>query len=147
VLLPQAVYPTENRDALLAVTGAQVYGYIPLGPVGQLEYRAYGGTIFIDNPRQSPNAAIALEEIKVPYVFGGRAMWLPPLEGLQLGASFQVLRFDVDFSLAPETKAQLVGAGVLPMDFDGKGTIRSPLQLWVTSIEWSPFAELACGRS
>ena len=39
VLLPQSVYPTRNRDFLLAQTGVEVYGYLGLGPGGALDYR------------------------------------------------------------------------------------------------------------
>src|SRR6187399_37620 len=31
VLLPQSVYPQANRDFLLAQTGGEIYGYVPLG--------------------------------------------------------------------------------------------------------------------
>src|SRR5712671_6813365 len=34
VLLPQSVYPAENRDFLLAQTGVELYGYTGLGRAG-----------------------------------------------------------------------------------------------------------------
>src|SRR5690606_26862451 len=48
ILLPQSVYPTQNRDYLLAQTGFEIYGRTPYSPLGVLEYRAYGGTIYLD---------------------------------------------------------------------------------------------------
>src|SRR6195256_983148 len=48
VLLPQSIYPAQNRDFLLAQTGVEVYGYRDLGRAGGLDYRFYGGTIFLD---------------------------------------------------------------------------------------------------
>ncbi len=47
-LLPQSLYPTTARDFLLAVTGGEIYGHLPLGGLGFLEYRVYGGTLFVD---------------------------------------------------------------------------------------------------
>src|SRR3989475_517531 len=48
VLLPQSIYPAQNRDFLLAQTGAEIYGYTGLGSGGALDYRLYAGTIFLD---------------------------------------------------------------------------------------------------
>ncbi|HEU5076295.1 MAG TPA: hypothetical protein VFU02_19010, partial [Polyangiaceae bacterium] len=87
VLLPQSVYPTVNRDYLLAQTGAELYGLVPLGPGGQLEYRLYGGTVFFEPEDTAPQ----IGDVTVPYIAGGRLMWLSPLTGLQLGGSAQTL--------------------------------------------------------
>jgi hypothetical protein len=93
-ILPQAVYPASNRDFLLAVTGAELYGYRNLGKAGQLDYRLYGGTIFIDIPSQRPGSPIALLDLKIPYLVGGRLLWEAPIEGLRIGASIQRLRLE-----------------------------------------------------
>ena len=40
-----------------------------------------------------------MTDFEVPYLFGGRAMWEPPLEGLRVGGSAQALRFNSKFNL------------------------------------------------
>src|SRR5437870_10659659 len=92
VLLPQSIYPAQNRDFLLAQTGAELYGYQHLGGVGALDYRLYAGTIFLDL-RPQPGSPFTVVDLNVPYVAGGRVQWLP-IEGLRLGGSLQFLRLD-----------------------------------------------------
>lgn len=129
VLLPQSVYPTLNRDYLLAQTGLEIYGVVPLGGAGDLDYRAYGGTIFLD-PRIDP----AIRNLEIPYIFGGRLMWQTPLAGLQVGGSAQKLRLDFDFYPAPEA---LVFLGFDPATFKYPVVIKYPILLWVASVEYA----------
>ena len=132
VLLPQSIYPASNRELLFAQTGAELYGDVSLGAAGSLEYRLYGGTIFFN----TADASIALRDFTVPYLGGGRLMWAPPIEGLQLGSSFQALRLDFDFSPTPEQTMQYQMAGQLPANFGGVVTARLPAKLWVASAEY-----------
>jgi hypothetical protein len=90
VLLPQSLYPEENRDTLLAATGLELYGRY-----GPLEYRLYGGTVFIDaaNDRLS-RLTIDTLAISEPYLFGGRLMYETPIDGLRLGISLQTGTID-----------------------------------------------------
>ncbi len=132
VLLPQSVYPTENRDYLLAQTGLELYGRIPLGALGHLGYRAYGGTIFLD---ASENTAIT--NFEVPYVVGGRLMWETPLDGLRAGGTLQTLSLDGDAILGPEILQGLKDAGLLPADASNLLPFRIPAVLWVTSLEYA----------
>lgn len=133
VLLPQSVYPVSNRDFLLALTGGEAYGLVPLPSAGRLEYRLYGGAVFYD----TADATSALSNVRGPYIFGARLMWQTPLEGLQLGASAQRLRLDGDAVLPPEQIAQLQMAGQLPRDFSGSLKFQIPATLGVASIEYS----------
>jgi hypothetical protein len=132
VLLPQSLYAVSNREYLFAQTGGELYGDVPLGAAGALEYRVYGGTMFVN----AQDSSAQLRDFEVPYDGGGRLMWRPPLEGLQLGASMQFLRFDFDFTPTPEQLAQYEMAGQLPADFGGVVTARLPIKLWVASIEY-----------
>jgi hypothetical protein len=120
VLLPQSVYPAQNRDFLLAQTGAEVYGYKGLGPAGTLDYRLYAGTIFLDLKPQ-PGSPFTVVDLKVPFVAGGRVLWGPPVDGLRLGGSVQVLRLDTDL-LAPPSPGPI--------------TVKIPATLWVASAEY-----------
>ncbi|HKO53723.1 MAG TPA: hypothetical protein VJV79_38705 [Polyangiaceae bacterium] len=133
VLLPQSVYPVTNRDFLLAQTGGEAYGSIPLRSAGSLEYRLYGGTVFYD----TADANSVLGNLKVPYIFGARLMWQTPLEGLQLGASAQTLRLDTEATVPAEQVAQLQMAGLLPSDFKNPIKLQLPALLGVASIEYS----------
>lgn len=124
VLLPQSIYPVLNRDILLALTGAELYGYVRMGSAGGLEYRLYGGTIFVTPPEPPP--PLQLVNFNVPYMMGGRLAWDVPIEGLRLAASVQALRFDTDYSI-PGTG----GAPAIPV------SIGIPFILWLASAEYA----------
>jgi hypothetical protein len=132
-LLPQSIYPAESRDYLLAQTGLELYGYVPLGAPGSLEYRMYGGTIFIDF---SSNPAV--KNASVPYVVGGRLMWLTPVDALQMGGSVQALKLEGTIALSPEQTAFYEARGSLPQGFAGTVTLSMPVVLWVASAEYAP---------
>lgn len=83
-LLPQSVYSITNRNLLLAQTGVELYGYLPLGDAGALDYTGYLGTLYLT---LADSAAVHFTGVTVPYVTGGRVMWETPLEGLRVGAS------------------------------------------------------------
>ncbi|HWW82456.1 MAG TPA: hypothetical protein VNZ26_02575 [Vicinamibacterales bacterium] len=119
VLLPQSVYPAQNRNYLLAQTGGEFYGYVRLGSAGALDCRAYGGTIFLDTTGLGPSAYQVLS-LTVPYLVGGRVLWETPVEGLRVGGSVQGLRLDT----------QLL-AQMKPVN------VEIPAILWVGSVEYS----------
>jgi hypothetical protein len=133
ILLPQSMYPVSNRDFLLAQTGTEVYGIVPLADAGGLEYRLYGGTVFYD----TADAMQTAQNVKVPYIFGGRLMWQTPLEGLQLGGSLQKLRLDADLILPDAQIPSYQKAGVLPADFKNPIPIQIPALLTIASLEYS----------
>jgi hypothetical protein len=136
ILLPQSLYSNASRDFLLAQTGFELYGYVPLGAAGAFDYRLYGGTIFVDSTSlASPGATV--NDIDVPYLAGGRAMWVTPLDGLRAGASVQTLRLDLDYSLSPATVAYFQQSGQLPADFGGRFKYKLPVFLWVASVEYA----------
>lgn len=120
VLLPQSVYPTTNRDYLLAQTGGEVYGYIDLCDAGALEYRLYGGTIYIDPPRNNGTFP-RITDVEVPYVVGARLIWETPLSGLRVGATLQSLNLDLGYQLAEDAR--------LALDFD--------VDIWLLSAEFT----------
>lgn len=132
VLLPQSIYPVASREILFAQTGAEVYGDVSLGDAGSLEYRAYGGTIYVNTADASPQ----LRGFEVPYVVGARAMWSPRIEGLRLGGSVQAVRLDLKYAASPEETAFYQAQGQLPPDFNGIVTLELPVRLWVASVEY-----------
>ncbi len=141
ILLPQSIYPTSNRDFLLAQTGGEIYGRVSLSLAGALEYRAYAGTIFLPSTTP-PNSPYQLGKLNAPYVVGGRILWETPLEGLRVGGSLQALRLDADFFFNQSIYGPLQMAGGLPPDFTGKVSAKIPAILWVGSAEYSAGALL-----
>lgn len=135
ILLPQSIYPADHRDYLLAQTGAELYGSARIGPVGQLEYRAYGGTLDLKAPA-SPTPGITVSGLEVPYVYGGRLWWSTPIEGLSAAGSYQALRFDWKYDVAPPLIAPLQMAGLLPAGFSGQLPVQFRVKLWVASLEY-----------
>ena len=133
VLLPQSVYPVTNREFLLAQTGGEAYGIVPLKSAGSLEYRLYGGTVFYD----TADASSTLSNLKIPYIVGARVMWQPPVEGLQMGVSAQKLRIDADAILPAAQITQLQMTGQLPSDFSNPIKLQLPALLAVASVEYS----------
>ena len=72
ILLPQSVYPSDHREYLLAQTGIEVYGNKRLGPLGEVEYRGYGGTLDMGlrwDPLRRHH-----RRLQMPYVYGGRLL-------------------------------------------------------------------------
>jgi len=49
VFLPQSIYDESKRDLLVAYQGAGLYGNLPLGPLGDLDYHGYYGGINVDD--------------------------------------------------------------------------------------------------
>jgi len=102
-LLPQGVYPIDNKSFALAHYGADFYGEMPLGEQGgTLGYRAYAGyrTLDLDSGYVKdidlsmpgferafglPNALITAAP--GGKVFGGDVRWQTPLKGLLIGSS------------------------------------------------------------
>ena len=136
ILLPQSVYPTTSRDFLLAQTGLELYGYVPLGGAGALDYRLYGGTVFLDSTSlASPD--VTVRKLDVPYLAGGRAMWVTPLDGLRAGGGLQTLRLDIDYTLSPAVLAYLQQTNQVPATFGGSFKYKLPVVQWIGSIEYA----------
>jgi hypothetical protein len=119
ILLPQSTYPVSNRNFLLAQTGVELYGYLGRSVLGALEYRLYGGTIFVDLT-PSTSSATMVTSIDTPYLAGGRLLWELPLEGLRLGGSLEALRLDAGLRVGAINVVAKV-----------------PAVLWVSSLEYS----------
>jgi hypothetical protein len=118
VLLPGSIYPATNRNVLLAQTGGEVYGYVDLNRAGALDYRLWGGTIFVDLPSQ-PGAAAQIAKFAVPWASGGRVVWEPPVEGLRIAGSWLILKYEATV-LYPMPLPQL---DVTAMVYGGIGSV------------------------
>lgn len=132
ILLPQSIYPVENRDILLAQTGVDIYGYLPLGGLGALDYRVFGGAIHYEPPVVEANI-----EYSVPYTVGARAQWFTPIEGLSLAISGIQLQVDQKATFEPEDVETLKMLGFLSPENEGHLENEIPIAAWTASIEYS----------
>ncbi len=102
-LLPQGVYPIDNKSFDLAHYGADFYGEMPLGKqAGSFSYRGYAGYRTLD----LDSGYVKTIDLMMPWftgmfglpsgtvttapsgtVFGGDLRWQTPLKGLLIGSS------------------------------------------------------------
>jgi hypothetical protein len=136
ILLPQAVYPIDHRDYLLAQTGGELYGSVRLGAAGALGYTAYGGTLAVNAPATLPPAVKSITDLDARYIVGGRLSWLPPLDGLTLSGSLQQLQIGWTYNIDPNFVAPLQSVNLLPADNDGSLPVKFKVTLWVASAEY-----------
>ena len=115
ILLPQSVYPLQGREFLFAQTGGEVYGFVRSDAAGGLEYRLYGGTIFIDPALLLPPGSTIDLQLDVRYAFGGRLLWETPVDGLVIGASVLAVRLDVNAFTGGMLAGNVVNHSVLSM--------------------------------
>jgi hypothetical protein len=91
-LLPESVYPIDNRASYLTHYGGVVYGTIALSRAfGKFEYRAFGGEgLYTDKDgyfiAQAESGINLPNGVKGP-LYGGALHWRTPLSGLMVGAS------------------------------------------------------------
>jgi hypothetical protein len=138
VLLPQAMYSLQNRDFLLAQTGAELYGYLDLRDFGALDYRVYGGTIWLED-NSPPNSGTKIHDINIPYLAGARLLWETPLTGLRVGGSLQLLRLEVAGVVDPAVVAVLKMMDKLPAMATGAVEASGDAVLTVASVEYAAY--------
>ncbi len=88
VFLPVSIYALRSRDLYISVDGAKAYGLIGAGPLGSLEYAAYGGRKAYD--RDSGFATYLselglgdqIEHVETAWLGGGMLHWNTPYPGL-----------------------------------------------------------------
>ena len=99
VLLPQSLYPDDNRDYDLAELGGQVYGGLDLGSkAGRLLYAGHIGNNTLD-AKGGYMQLLAETGLTFPSppsgkIYGGDLRWLAPVHGLVLGASAASYQLD-----------------------------------------------------
>lgn len=137
ILLPQSIYQVDHRQFLFAQTGGELYGDIPLHGIGSLEYRLYGGTITLDVAGNPPAPGITVSNPQFQYVYGGRAMWETPIDGLRAGVSAQTLRLDATYGLAPELFTVFQTLALLPPDLTNPFPVKFRVTRWLGSLAYS----------
>jgi len=97
ILLPQSIYPTDNRDFDLAVLGGEVYGSIDLGKRGgRLHYSGFAGENRLDANggyvEQLQGYGLTFPTPPGGKAYGGDMRW--GWRGLMVGASAQCQALD-----------------------------------------------------
>lgn len=137
ILLPQSLYPVNNRSILTAHTGFSAYGNASLASAGELDYQVYAGALsapIASGQDANGNRVYALDS---KYVIGGAVFWHPPVEGLRVGGSLLRASIDQYLNLAPSLTEALILLGIAPADFDGNIIFSlDPASLWVASAEY-----------
>ncbi len=130
ILLPQSVYPIEDRDILLAQNGITLYGDVALGRGGALDYQAFLGTINVAST--APITSTDVHEVS-----GGQLFWRTPLDGLRVGASLVHANLSFALQFDAVTTAGLIATGKVPADFTGSASAEeTPVNLSVGSAEY-----------
>lgn len=137
ILLPQSIYQVDHRQFLFAQTGGEVYGNVPLNGIGSLEYRLYGGTITLDVPGNPPAPGITVSDARFPYVYGGRAMWETPLDGLKAGLSVQTLRLDATYGVDPALFAVFQALAFVPPELTNPFPVQFRVTRWLGSLAYA----------
>jgi hypothetical protein len=92
ILLPQAMYPVDNRDYELAELGGELYGRLPLNDRwGRAQYAVHDGSSTLDATggyvEQLAEVGLTFPDTPSGSVYGGDVRWALPKIGLSLGAS------------------------------------------------------------
>jgi hypothetical protein len=103
VLLPQAMYPVDNRGFDLAELGGELYGSLNLGRrAGSLQFQGHAGYSSIDRnggySQQLAQFGLVFPDPPGGKTEGGDLRWMTPCRGLMLG--FSVLGQAVDETAA-----------------------------------------------
>jgi hypothetical protein len=99
ILLPQSVYPIDNKSVFLSHLGGEVYGDVPLGNrAGKLVYHAYAGHVNLDlnggYVLQIADDGLTFNTAPGGKLYGGDLRWETPFKGLAVGTSALVQAVD-----------------------------------------------------
>jgi len=107
ILLPQGIYTDSQRETAIALSGAGIYGTVPLGPAGAVSYQLQVGVLPITSdggtaqtiatlvPGGSTPTDATSKTAVVSYL-----EWRPPVDGLRLAVSSLNSSFNVKTSNA-----------------------------------------------
>lgn len=112
ILLPSAVYNEGFREMYMGLSGVGLYGSVPIGFLGDLDYQAMVGTQNIDGEdsgiakdiendlRYTPFGGLDLTDIDVDEMYIMSLQWRSPW-GLRLGGTINFLDFDAEGEFPP----------------------------------------------
>lgn len=91
-LLPQGVYPADNRSWTLAHTGGDLFGTVKLpSGFGRVSYQGYVGRRVVDSNggylKVATDEGFTVKNGASGILYGGDLRWRTPLQGLSAGGS------------------------------------------------------------
>ena len=101
VFLPQSVYNEGWRDTINALSGASLYGFIPVGPLGNLTYYIQGGVADMDadngaarmlQDQPPPMLNVNIISVNMDYTYATNFIW-EPFDGTKIGGGYWGLAF------------------------------------------------------
>lgn len=108
IFLPQSIYPESQRETFLALQGVGLYGYAPLGRMGEMGYQIIYGESDIETDGSmarfmEAQAQAALTNVDASTVVNAALEWQSPIEGLRLSASLLMLDLALRYRVTEQT--------------------------------------------
>jgi len=134
IIMPPAVYSTLLRDVFMSVNGGGLYGNIPIGEAGDLDYQVYAGTGNVGNDgsvAKSINSFGLFTQrfFDVRHILAGGVVWNTSLTGLRLGGTSS----EASWKSTGDTKPAFVEMGLPPTS----SVESDDYHTWVASAEYT----------
>lgn len=131
--LPLGFYPKTYRSILNAYDGLGVYGLLPTGSLGSVEYQVFGGrvddtgsdTFLVDG---IDSEFIDAQEWNIRGVYGAHLSWNTPLDGFRAVASYTL------YPNSTMVSSLLLGPGMPPVPANAENL---DLTYWVGGLEYT----------
>lgn len=136
IVMPQGIYQDLLRETTNAASGAGLYGKIPLGVIGALDYQVVLGSITADSQsgqaKYTNNTGLGLAtqsgENDYDTTYCGAIQWQTPLEGLLLG--YSALSGNVKSTMLIDDSVPGLGGTLTDSDLDYLIQIASVEYTW-----------------
>ena len=136
IIMPQGIYKSLLRETFNAVSGGGLYGVIPLGVIGDLNYQFVGGAVSADSESGEAKytnnlmSGLATQSGENDYdtTYGGAIRWDTPLEGLLL--NYSISSGSVRSTLLIDQSYPTIGGTAVVADADFFGQIFSLEFTW-----------------
>ncbi|PLX51180.1 MAG: hypothetical protein C0613_00825 [Desulfobulbaceae bacterium] len=133
IFLPQSIYDETRRDSWQAHWGGEVYGNLPLGPWGDLDYQLFVGQIDYDDDSLATLAATEIVNRynqlyalnlttdnlsrENDYVYGAALYYNPALEGLRAALTFLSLEDEARIHATRVSSLRVKGKVVASLEY------------------------------
>ncbi len=134
IFLPQSIYDETRRDSWQAHWGGEIYGNLPLGQWGDIDYQLFGGRIDYDDDSLATLAAAeivsrynAINSVDLTtddltrdndYVYGAALFINPPIEGLRGAVTFLALNDESRIHTAQVSTLQVKSKLIASLEYD-----------------------------
>lgn len=95
IFLPASVYNEWFRDGINNLKGLELFGFVPIGAAGMLEYQFQVGQTQVATNSGTAKLIMTLTEnlkqinkIEAGNVYVGNVRWLTPIDGLRIGSAY-----------------------------------------------------------